>query len=95
MKLVNETVIIELKNGCVIQGTITSVDVNMNIHLKTVRMTLKRKNPINLEHITVRGNNIRQAILPDSLNLDTLLVDDTPKQPRPRGKAPTAELTKN
>jgi len=31
-------------------------------------------------HMSVRGNNIRYFIMPDSLNLDTLLVDlDQPK----------------
>ncbi|KAG0670063.1 mRNA splicing protein smd1 [Maudiozyma exigua] len=29
-----------------------------------------------LQYINVRGNTIRQIILPDSLNLDSLLVDD-------------------
>ena len=51
----------------------------MNTHLKTVKLTLKGQNPLSLDHMCVRGNNIRYYILPDSLNLDTLLVDDTPK----------------
>lgn len=80
MKLVNEVVIIELKNGTVVQGTITGVDINMNTHLKSVKLTLKRKNPILMDHLTLRGNNIRLFILPDSLPLETLLVDDTPKK---------------
>lgn len=53
--------------------------MSMNTHLKTVKMTVKGKNPVNLETLSIRGNNIRQYILPDTLNLDTLLVDDTPK----------------
>ena len=51
----------------------------MNTHLKNVKMTPKGKNPVSMDHLSVRGNNIRYYILPDSLNLDTLLVDDTPK----------------
>ena len=51
----------------------------MNTHLKTVKMTLKGKEPITMETLSVRGNTIRHFILPDSLPLDTLLVDDTPK----------------
>ena len=39
----------------------------------------KGKNPVTHEFLSIRGNNIRFYILPDSLNLDTLLVDDTPK----------------
>jgi len=54
--------------------------MSMNTHLKTVKMTLKGRNPVNLETLSIRGNNVRYFILPDSLNLDTRLVDDTPKQ---------------
>uniref|UniRef100_A0A0E0PAC9 Small nuclear ribonucleoprotein Sm D1 n=1 Tax=Oryza rufipogon TaxID=4529 RepID=A0A0E0PAC9_ORYRU len=79
MKLNNETVTIELKNGTVVHGTITGVDISMNTHLKTVKLTLKGKNPVTLDHLSVRGNNIRYYILPDSLNLETLLVEDTPR----------------
>ena len=57
----------------------TGVDVAMNTHLKTVKMTLKNKEPIAMDTLSIRGNNIRYFILPDSLPLDTLLIDDTPK----------------
>lgn len=63
------------------------VDVSMNTHLKAVKLTLKGKNPVTLDHLSVRGNNIRYYILPDSLNLETLLVEDTP---RIKPKKPTA-----
>lgn len=63
------------------------VDISMNTHLKTVKLTLKGKNPVTLDHLSVRGNNIRYYILPDSLNLETLLVEDTP---RVKPKKPTA-----
>lgn len=123
-KLASETVTVELKNGTVIQGTVTGtlggpgcreawqrtawqgpwcscggngkstadecdsmvfpmcvgVDIAMNTHLKTVTMTVRNKNPVKLEHLSVRGANIRYVLLPDSLNLDTLLIDDTPKR---------------
>ncbi|KAG9303121.1 hypothetical protein G9A89_005079 [Geosiphon pyriformis] len=79
MKLNNETVTIELKNGTIVHGTVTGVDMSMNTHLKLVKMTVKNKDPVNLESLSIRGNNIRYYILPDSLPLDTLLIDDTPK----------------
>lgn len=50
--------------------------MSMNTHLKTVKMTLKNKSPVSLDTLSIRGSNIRYYILPDSLNLDTLLVDD-------------------
>ena len=92
MKLANEKVQIELKNGTVVYGTIAGVDVAMNTHLKTVKLVPKGRNPINVDQMSIRGNNIRYYILPDSLNLDTLLVDldqpkNKPKRPeRPAGR---------
>jgi small nuclear ribonucleoprotein D1 len=53
--------------------------MSMNTHLKAVKLTVKNREPISVDTITIRGNNIRYFILPDSLPLDTLLVDDTPK----------------
>ena len=61
----------------------------MNTHLKTVKLTVKGKNPVTMDHLSVRGNNIRYYILPDSLNLETLLVEETP---RVKPKKPTAGI---
>ncbi|KAG5456925.1 MAG: hypothetical protein BJ554DRAFT_3195 [Olpidium bornovanus] len=74
MKLTNDTVTIELKNGTIVSGTITGVDMTMNPHLKTVKMTVKNKDPVTLDALSIRGSNIRYFILPDSLALDTLLA---------------------
>ena len=54
----------------------------MNTHLRNIKLTCLGKNSISLDHLTIRGNNIRYFILPESLpignfiKLDTLLVND-------------------
>jgi small nuclear ribonucleoprotein D1 len=95
MRLKNETVTIELKNGTSITGTIVgtlmieaAVDMRMNTHLKNVKMTLKGKNPVSLENFSIRGNNIRYYVLPESLPIDTLLVDEGPKTQKAKEKIP-------
>ena len=65
---------------------LAGVDMSMNTHLRTVKLTVKGRNPIALDSISIRGNNVRYFLLPDSLNLDALLVDDSPKQKAPRVK---------
>ncbi|CAI2344505.1 unnamed protein product [Caenorhabditis sp. 36 PRJEB53466] len=80
MKLSHETVNIELKNGTQVSGTIMGVDVAMNTHLRAVTMTVKNKDPVKLDTLSIRGNNIRYIILPDPLSLDTLLIDDEPRK---------------
>ena len=49
-----------------------------------MKCTVKGKNATHLDQITLRGNTIRSYHLPDNLNLDTLLVDDTPVQNAPK-----------
>lgn len=97
MKLSHETVTIELKNGTQVRGTVSGVDVAMNTHLRSVRMTLKNRDAVNLDTLCVRGNNIRYFILPETLPLDTLLIDDTPKASKKKremrgGKRPAVLL---
>jgi small nuclear ribonucleoprotein D1 len=70
--------------GTIIHGTITSVSPQMNTALRTVKMTQRGRDPIQLDTINIRGSTIRYYILPDSLPLDTLLIDDAPK---PKNKA--------
>jgi len=84
MKMVNETVTIELKNGTTVQGTITGVDTSMNTHLKQVKVTVRHKNPVNMTYLSIRGANIRYFHLPDHVDLNYALIDDAPKQNPPK-----------
>jgi len=79
-KLNREQVTIELKNGTVISGTVVGVDATMNAHLRKAKVTVRGKNPVSHATLSIRGSTVRCWILPDSLNLDALLIDDTPKQ---------------
>lgn len=56
----------------------------MNTALRNVKMTPRGQDPIPLDTMNIRGSTIRYFILPDSLPLDTLLIDDAPK---PKNKA--------
>lgn len=90
VKLRRETVTVELKNGTVAHGTVAAVDSStMNVHLKGVKLTALGKNPVPLESLSLRGSTVRYIILPDSLALDTLLVDDG-MRPRPAPAAAAA-----
>ncbi|KAF9731500.1 mRNA splicing protein smd1 [Paraphaeosphaeria minitans] len=84
MKCQNETVTVELKNGTIVNGTIASVSPLMNVALRTVKYTPRGRDTVTLDTMTVRGSTVRYIILPDSLPLDTLLIDDAPK---PKNKA--------
>lgn len=56
------------------------VDMSMNTHLRSVKMSVKGRDQISLDTLSLRGNNIRYYILPESVPLDTLLIDDTPRR---------------
>jgi small nuclear ribonucleoprotein D1 len=64
------------------------VDMAMNMHLRNVKVTVRGRNPASMETLSIRGSNVRYVLLPDSLNLDALLVDDTPRvKPAPEAGA--------
>lgn len=80
MKLANETVHVETKNDTKVHGTIVGVDMQMNIHLKNVKITYRSKQPVSMQFLTLRGHSIRCVVLPESIPLDTLLNDEAPKR---------------
>ncbi|VEU23498.1 DEKNAAC104599 [Brettanomyces naardenensis] len=93
MKLTSERVQVELKNGTVIVGDIISVTPTMNMNLKNVKMTVKDRNPTQLEFVNIRGNQVRLVILPDELNVDRVLTDSMtrPKKTPSTVAPPTRE----
>ncbi|KAF2868949.1 hypothetical protein BDV95DRAFT_609210 [Massariosphaeria phaeospora] len=84
MKCQNETVTVELKNGTIVHGTIASVSPKMNVALRAVKYTVRNRDTVTLDSMTVRGSTVRYILLPESLPLDSLLIDDAPK---PKNKA--------
>jgi small nuclear ribonucleoprotein (snRNP)-like protein len=56
MKLTHESVTIALKNGSNVSGSVTGVDMSMNTHLKSAKLTPKNGDPIPLDFITIRGD---------------------------------------
>lgn len=54
----------------------------MNMHLKAVKFTSRSQDPLRLDNISLRGNTVRYVILPDTLNLESLLIEEMPKKAR-------------
>jgi small nuclear ribonucleoprotein D1 len=78
MKLSKEVVTVELKNGTTLHGTLLSVDVHMNMHLKNVKQTVPGQDALHLDGVTVRGSSVRAVLLGEEVPVETLLVDDRP-----------------
>ncbi|CAH2356052.1 small nuclear ribonucleoprotein Sm D1 [[Candida] railenensis] len=75
----NQPITIELKNGNSVNGQLLSCSPSMNISLKNIKLVQPHQDPTILQFISIRGNQIRQIILPDDLNLDTLLANSVVK----------------
>lgn len=69
----NQPVTVELKNGNIISGTMLSCNPLMNLNLKNVKLQQPLQDPILLDFINIRGNQVRQIILPDELNIESVL----------------------
>ena len=48
----------ELDSSWLLKG----VDMSMNVHMKNIKFTVKGKPPVSMDHLTIRGNNVRPLI---------------------------------
>ena len=85
MQLSGEPVTIELKNGSVVTGTDDTAATAINTHLKNVKITVKNRNPAELEQLSIRGGTIRFYVLPETANLDNLLASVTASKAQLKG----------
>ncbi|CCE86114.1 Piso0_005764 [Millerozyma farinosa CBS 7064] len=70
----SQPVTLELKNGSSINGQILSCSPSMNISMKNVKLIRPHQDPQLLQYMNIRGNQIRLVILPDDLNIDSVLA---------------------
>ena len=74
IKILNESVSVELKNGVVIYGILSKFDKSMNLYFKNVKKSLSKEKSIYLDSVSVRGSMIRYIILPSWINIDLILI---------------------
>ncbi|CUM65525.1 uncharacterized protein PRCAT00003171001 [Priceomyces carsonii] len=88
----NQPVTVELKNGNSINGQILSCSPLMNLSLKNIKLVQPHQDPQLLQYINIRGNQIRQIILPDDLNIESILSKSVVKI-KGNGSGPGAKST--
>lgn len=69
----SQPVTVELKNQTSVSGTLLSCTPSMNLSLKNVKLVQPHQDPQLLQYMNIRGNQIRQIILPDDLNIESVL----------------------
>lgn len=89
----NQPVTVELKNGNSVNGQILSCSPTMNLSMKNIKLIQPHQDPQLMPYISIRGNQIRQVLLPDDLNIENLLSKSAVKTKGP-GAGPGAKVTK-
>ena len=69
----NQPVTVELKNGNSVNGQVLSCSPSMNLGMKNIKLIQPHQDPQLMQYISIRGNQIRQILLPDDLNITLLL----------------------
>ncbi|EGV62473.1 Sm snRNP core protein Smd1 [Yamadazyma tenuis] len=67
-------VTVELKNGNSVNGQVLSCSPTMNLALKNIKLIQPHQDAQFLNYMNIRGNQIRQVLLPEDLNLDAVLA---------------------
>lgn len=75
----NQPATVELKNGNSINGQILSCSPLMNLSMKNIKLIQPHQDPQLLQFISIRGSQIRQIILPDDLNIESVLAKSVVK----------------
>ncbi|KAM9901938.1 hypothetical protein OXX79_004243 [Metschnikowia pulcherrima] len=75
----NQTVTVELKNGSSVNGQVLSCSPSMNLSLKNIKLIQPHRDPQLMQYMNIRGNQIRQIVLPDDLNIESLLAKSVSK----------------
>lgn len=75
----NQPVTVELKNGNSVNGQILSCSPAMNLSLKNIKLIQPHQDPQLLQFMNIRGNQIRQILLPEDLNIDSVMAKSVVK----------------
>lgn len=75
----NQPVTVELKNGNSVNGQVLSCSPLMNLSMKNIKLIQQHQDPQLMQFMNIRGNQIRQILLPDDLNIDSLLAKSVVK----------------
>ncbi|MES1903063.1 MAG: hypothetical protein MHPSP_002460 [Paramarteilia canceri] len=80
MKCIGETISVELKDKSLVKGTLAGADVSMNLHLRMCEAIDSLGEVSKENYQSVRGNSISMVILPDKINMVSLICSYTDKQ---------------
>ena len=64
---------VELKNGTVVEGAVISVDRDMNMHMKSVKVVVRGRDAIHYPQFTIKGTSIMFVKLPKDLQYESML----------------------
>lgn len=79
IKLLHEAqgllVTVELVSGQLYRGRLASIEDNMNVQLRDVTATAKDGQVSALDHVMVRGSQVRMFVVPDNLKFAASVKD--------------------